>query len=382
MKSNLGSMKRELNSVLQKTHQSISSSEKQSVFQESVVAPFEKIVEDNQPERKMLGLLISEVNSSSKIVRKLSKCEDINSEWREFRRILRKKERRVLLVEPSTEEEFKATLKWLFALGNEEEDLVLIRKVKRNPPYFSKEIQSLFEDVEEAIIKRLKPLFQLLGHDNPLDEYPAPVIPIGRYQGEVVAVYLDSKNFSLSYLTLDLDVEYVKYDEQFKQNLGEFNYCRDRLFAFSENEVFSYPLAAEKDLFSWLLIDKNFSQDNPFLRRSLAKVTENIDIIRQELTGCINYLKLKSPDMIPSWYKIEKEKLSLIWQRNGLEFPSDVDEFMASSPLEEGPLEVLEVPSLKQLADNSPFAHFNPSFQNFQQQNQNYSLLPGGGFLS
>ncbi len=94
------------------------------------------------------------------------------------------------------------------------------------------------------------------------------------------------------------------------------------MFAFSERDIVRYAVADEKDFYIRLLKNKDFSDDNPFLRRSLAKVTEDADIIEQELIRCLRYLQSKSPEMIDSWYEIEKEKLSPIWQQNNLEFPS------------------------------------------------------------
>jgi hypothetical protein len=45
-------------------------------------------------------------------------------------------------------------------------------------------------------------------------------------------------------------------------------------------------------------------------------------MIERELIQCIKYLEKECPDMIASWYEAEKEKLSPIWQRQNLEFPS------------------------------------------------------------
>ncbi len=55
----------------------------------------------------------------------------------------------------------------------------------------------------------------------------------------------------------------------------------------------------------------------------MAKTTEDIEVIQQELSRCIKYLQSESPNMIPSWYKTEKEKLYTIWQKNNVEFPSE-----------------------------------------------------------
>jgi hypothetical protein len=94
------------------------------------------------------------------------------------------------------------------------------------------------------------------------------------------------------------------------------------LFAFSRTKIVYYSLAEEKDFFDKLLKNKRISRKNPFLIYSLSKITTDTGMIERELIQCIKYLEKECPDMIPSWYEAEKEKLSPIWQRQNLEFPS------------------------------------------------------------
>ena len=75
--------------------------------------------------------------------------------WRNLRNKTEKMWRRTILLKPDNLQEFQATLMWMAEKGTQEE-LDLIVKVKNNPPYTSKTINSLWELVENRIQKRLK----------------------------------------------------------------------------------------------------------------------------------------------------------------------------------------------------------------------------------
>ena len=255
-----------------------------------------------------------------------TKLAGIDRGWKQIRKIAEKMRRRVILLKPPNQDKLGNSIRWL-ATNGEQEDLMLIKQVRHNPQNSSEDIQKLFYLAEKEIKKRL-PLFQLLGHDTPFCQYPAPVVPIGYHKGELVAAYLDQENkeqeLYSSFLPLEEDTTYVKYDtnnEQFSQLINDFDYLEDKLFAFSENDVRRYSVKDEKDFFSNLLKDESFSQDNPFLRRSLAKLTEDVHIIEPELIRCIQYLNEHAKKMIPDWYQNEKEKLSPIWEQQNLAFP-------------------------------------------------------------
>ncbi|MFQ5603008.1 MAG: hypothetical protein ACE5HS_07035 [bacterium] len=78
----------------------------------------------------------------------------IKKKWHERVTISENMERRLTLFSPKTEQNLRTTLWWMAEQG-EEEDLELIKKLKINPPYSSKEIQRLLKIAEQQIIERL-----------------------------------------------------------------------------------------------------------------------------------------------------------------------------------------------------------------------------------
>jgi hypothetical protein len=82
--------------------------------------------------------------------------------------------------------------------------------------------------------------FELLGWDNPLERYPAPVIPIGRLNGQLVAVYPGG---------------HKKEDP------------------IPEEAVFThFTISEERTFFSKLLADPSFCQEFPEMRTTLQRV--------------------------------------------------------------------------------------------------------------
>lgn len=184
--------------------------------------------------------------------------------------------------------------------------------------------------------------FELLGHDCPLGRYPAPVVPIGRKNNQLVAVYLDySAESKPSLSPINEDSVFVNYGGKLKESLFTFdsskdqlfaiseNYTfdssKDRLFAISENKIVSYKSSDENALFKSLLKDHKFSETDPFFRLSLAKLTRNIELITSELKKCGKFLisGKYSQDLAKSWYEKEKDKLLSLWQGNKKKFPDE-----------------------------------------------------------
>ncbi len=147
--------------------------------------------------------------------------------------------------------------------------------------------------------------FELLGHDNPLGRYPAPVVPIGKLNDDLVAIYAGSDGPQV--LTLAEGLLYVSYDDSLTAKLKTFDYRRDRLFAFEEHEVAFYHAAEEHEYFGQLLRDSHFSKDNPFLRFSLAKTIFTPDSIIDELYRCVaNLSHFAHEEFIDNWYGRER----------------------------------------------------------------------------
>lgn len=291
-----------------------------------------KVLKDNQDHETLTNVL-RKIYSSVDLFIQLDIIEESKNFRNNIERLIRRsvlKEANITNIECESEiykQEYQATLQWLCANGNQE-DLELIQKLKSNSPYSSEEILRSFDIAERDIINRLKKSFQLMGYSHPFDEYPAPIVPIGYYEDKLVAVYLDPSNPSDIFLDLDQDHQYIKFNDQLKQDFADFNYLEDKLFAFSPDVIAPYPVAEEKEFYKDVLRKKDLSYENPFLRYSLAKTTEDIEVIQQELIHCLKYLQSNSPLMIPSWYEIEKNEMSHLWEQNGTEFPTE-DDLMA-----------------------------------------------------
>ncbi|MEA5509460.1 hypothetical protein VB715_06760 [Crocosphaera sp. UHCC 0190] len=132
--------------------------------------------------------------------------------------------------------------------------------------------------------------FELLGHDCPLGRYPAPVVPIGRKNNQLVAVYLDSATSEPAFLSIDENSVFVRYEGNFKESLFNFDCSKEKLFAISETQVMRYMSSKESDFFKSLLKDEKFSEDDPFFRFSLAKPTKDSQVIDAESKKCDNFL--------------------------------------------------------------------------------------------
>jgi hypothetical protein len=149
--------------------------------------------------------------------------------------------------------------------------------------------------------------FALLGYDNPLGRYPAPVVPVGRLGDELVAVYAGDE--SPSYLTLEGDTQYLKFDARTLKHFVDFDPQLNQLFAISSNDVRRYLIKDEKKFFSKLLKQESFTYDNPFLSLSLAKATNDSKIIVWELTSCVLWMLGSTPELVDSWYQAQLRSL-------------------------------------------------------------------------
>ncbi len=144
-----------------------------------------------------------------------------------------------------------------------------------------------------------KKRFKLIGHDNPLG-YPAPVLPIGKLDNELVAVYATDRATVI--VLEDEEYLFIHHNDYLRETLKDFDYLNERLFAFNEDSVISYAIDNETDYFIQLLQDNSFSKENPFLRLSLAKATNDIHLLIQELgTSLLRIIKL-APRLTETWY--------------------------------------------------------------------------------
>ncbi len=174
-------------------------------------------------------------------------------------------------------------------------------------------------------------IFELLGHDNPLGRYPAPVVPVGRLNGNLVVIY--SGNEMAEPFGLEEDCEFVKHGALLRETLRAFDWRRHRLFAFSKNDVVIYLIEFEHDFFTALLSDRTFSIENPFLRLSIAKATYSVELIKQEVALCALTLSQSAPSFVDNWY--EAQILALTGEvDNGSQtaFPSRWQDLQSNGP--------------------------------------------------
>lgn len=151
-------------------------------------------------------------------------------------------------------------------------------------------------------------IFKLLGHDNPLGRYPAPVVPIGTLNDELVAIYAGTDDPQV--VSVRPDALYVRHEKSLALKLQKFDYIHDRLFAFDEQQVEFYHVAEEQTYFKQLLGDFDFSERNPFLRLSLAKAVSAPDVLVDEVYRCVDSLsRFADQRFIDEWYKRERENL-------------------------------------------------------------------------
>jgi len=155
--------------------------------------------------------------------------------------------------------------------------------------------------------------FELLGHDNPLGQYPAPVVPVGRLDDSMVAVYA-SREFDQEIVCIDQEAEFVRHDGTTRATLAGFDYLIHRLFAFDENNIRYYSIQEEAYFFEQLLQEPIIKQQDPFFRLSLAKGSKVRDLINKEIVSCLKELN-SEPDadaavFVTSWYEAQRKATS------------------------------------------------------------------------
>jgi hypothetical protein len=112
-----------------------------------------------------------------------------------------------------------------------------------------------------GMAKRLKNMkmydFTLLGHDCLYGGYPAPVIPIGRKDSALVAVYPGGKA-GPTVERLDGRRAYVRYGAKLRKKLASFDPSTDRLFAYSDTEVDRYTADKEEGILRDIVTGRSF----------------------------------------------------------------------------------------------------------------------------
>jgi len=119
--------------------------------------------------------------------------------------------------------------------------------------------------------------FQLLGMDNAYGRYPAPVVPIGKLNGVLVAVYPGSETCDDR---IPEDASYVPFSDQQRLALYDFNHLSERLFAIKADHVVRYHINDEGEFFAGLLLNPKFSKNDPEMRRILQRSIDGGEPVR------------------------------------------------------------------------------------------------------
>ncbi|MCL5666475.1 MAG: hypothetical protein M1383_01765 [Patescibacteria group bacterium] len=142
--------------------------------------------------------------------------------------------------------------------------------------------------------------FELLGFDNPYGKYPAPVIPVGKLDGQLVAVYPGgTKHFN----PIPDDSVYVHLPEETVAEFADFNPLTERLFADDETDFTCYKSAEEAEYFTDRLQDSNFCLDDPGMREVLTRVANGTPFNPQDdITQDPNWLEFQRLIADSNWY--------------------------------------------------------------------------------
>lgn len=149
--------------------------------------------------------------------------------------------------------------------------------------------------------------FELVGHDNPLGRYPAPVVPIGRLNGSLVVIYAAEPGSEV--FPLRAKVRFIRHGKLLKESLKGFDYRLHRLFAFGDSDVEFYPIQSEAQYFRDLLRRPSTRHESPFFRLSLAKGAGQPTLIVQELITCLEELSAGPGGFVDLWYEVQRSEV-------------------------------------------------------------------------
>jgi hypothetical protein len=111
--------------------------------------------------------------------------------------------------------------------------------------------------------------FELLGWDNPYEQFPAPVIPVGNLDGQLMATYPEAGDDPVPE-----DAVYIHFTAEQLEALQGFDRVKERLFATDANTVSRYNAKGEAAYFAKLLADPSFCQTFPAMRPILQRVAD------------------------------------------------------------------------------------------------------------
>jgi len=182
--------------------------------------------------------------------------------------------------------------------------------------------------------------FELLGHVNLLDGMPLPdrfpfwVIPIGNLEGKNAAIYnqMDIRGVvRASYIEGPLNQTHL-YDERLKEKLSGFNFRRDFLFAYANDDIVYQDNTKKVDFIRDVLSDERFKDSRMHLRASLAHDTKNRELILGEISNCAR--SYADDKFLKPWYESEIDMLRRPVERGGIGMPELAAELEKKGTLE------------------------------------------------
>ena len=144
-------------------------------------------------------------------------------------------------------------------------------------------------------------IFELAGHDCPLGDYPSIAVPVGKIDGQLVAVY--SGEDGATFRPVDQSAKYNRHNRATASTLRDFDPLRHGLFAFNETDIVIYDLGKEKSFCFYLLRSSAAFFIEPFYRLSLAVETAEMSLIRPVYFSCAKHLTRDAPELSESWMK-------------------------------------------------------------------------------
>jgi CheY-like chemotaxis protein len=146
--------------------------------------------------------------------------------------------------------------------------------------------------------------FVLAGDDCVYGRYPAPVIPIGYLNRDLVAIY-PGEGDGPQIEILELPCTFNRHSKALRKRLAAFNPNTDRLFAYTSTDIRFYDAKREKVVFHEFLLDPAWRGCDPFVRLMLAKQVGYSDLIRIEVEACYQILTSTAPNTAAAWYQNE-----------------------------------------------------------------------------
>jgi hypothetical protein len=155
--------------------------------------------------------------------------------------------------------------------------------------------------------------YVLVGHDNPLHQYPARVVPlVEERDGTLREVRLKTPG-NPEYKRIHMDKQaagksgYVVYHER-KPWMDRFVCHEDCLFAFSETEVEAYKAREEKQYLEKVLAGTELTVKAPFVALALAQDIGKEKWVLRAAAQCVKTVGQKHPDadqgFFERWYRV------------------------------------------------------------------------------